>query len=237
MYRIGICDDDEAFCWQTEEYIRAYCERHNLPIDSQIFLSGEELLKYTNSIEQPFDLLLLDIEMEGMDGVAVGLKLRESLANEVTQLVYISCKSSYAMRLFKTRPLDFLIKPVTKDSIEHMMDNYCYLYVQNNNYFEYKNGKNIIRVDQKHILYLQSEGKIIHIYTLHGSGSFYGKLSDTLLTLDSNIFYSVHKSFVINWNHIAEYKVDTIILSDGSYIPVSQSRRNSVKERILKGLK
>lgn len=232
MYRIGICDDDEVFCWQIEGYIRAYCARHDLEVETQIFLTGTKLLECV-SAESPFDLLLLDIEMEQLNGIAVGQELRSDLANEVTQIVYISSKSNYAMQLFKIRPMDFLIKPIDENKIECLMDTYCQLFVHNIHYFEYKNGKSTNRVDQNHILYFQSEGKVIHIHTIHGSDMFYGKLSDTLKILNPQIFCCVHKSFVINWNYIAEYRTDKIILSNGESIPISQSKRSSVKERIL----
>lgn len=232
MYRIGICDDDETFCWQTEEHIRTYCDKYNLQAETQIFLSGKSLLECYNS-EKPFDLLLLDIEMEELNGIAVGQKLRTDLANEITQIVYISSNNSYAMQLFKIRPMDFLIKPVTETDIEQMMNTYCQLFVQNTNYFEYKNGKNICRINQKHILYFQSEGRVIHMYTINGTEMFYGKLSNVLNELNPRTFCCVHKSFVINWNYVAEYRLDKIILSNGVVIPISQSKRSSVREQIL----
>ena len=47
-----------------------------------------------------------------MDGVAIGRLLREELRDSVTQLLYISGQQQYAMALFDTRPLNFLLKPL-----------------------------------------------------------------------------------------------------------------------------
>ena len=56
------------------------------------------------------ELLLLDIEFGGgMDGVKVGEMLRIDLVNEATQIVYVSAVESYAMRLFRNRPMDFCL--------------------------------------------------------------------------------------------------------------------------------
>lgn len=227
MYQIGICDDDETFCWRTEEYIRLYCRKHSLQAETHIFNSGNRLLEYVEK-ERPFDLLLLDIEMDGLNGVSVGRKLRHNLANEVTQIVYVSIKSSYAMELFKVRPMDFLIKPVTMDDIIHIMDVYCRLFAHSINYFEFKNGKSTCKLDQQHIIYLQSKGKVVHINTIHGTEFFYGKLSDALKQLNSDNFFCVHKSYVINWNYVAEYRLDKILLSNRkSFQSASQSEASS----------
>ena len=217
MYQIAICDDDETFCWRTEEYIKTYCRKHNLKAETQVFNSGITLLEYIER-ERPFDLLLLDIEMDGLNGVSVGQKLRHKLENEITQIVYVSIKSSYAMELFKVRPMDFLIKPITMDDITHIMDIYCRLFAHSINYFEFKNGKSTCKLDQQHIICLQSKGKVVHINTIQ---------------LNSENFYCVHKSFIINWNYVAEYRFDKILLSNGEIIPISQSKRSSVRQHIL----
>lgn len=232
MYQIAICDDDETFCWRTEEYIKTYCRKHNLKAETQVFNSGITLLEYIER-ERPFDLLLLDIEMDGLNGVSVGQKLRHKLENEITQIVYVSIKSSYAMELFKVRPMDFLIKPITMDDITNIMDIYCSLFAHSINYFEFKNGKSTCKLDQQHIICLQSKGKVVHINTIHGTEIFYGKLSDALEQLNSENFYCVHKSFIINWNYVAEYRFDKILLSNGEIIPISQSKRSSVRQHIL----
>lgn len=232
MYQIAICDDDETFCWRTEEYIKTYCKKHNLKAETQVFNSGITLLEYIER-ERPFDLLLLDIEMDGLNGVSVGQKLRHKLENEITQIVYVSIKSSYAMELFKVRPMDVLIKPITMDDITHIMDIYCRLFAHSINYFEFKNGKSTCKLDQQHIICLQSKGKVVHINTIHGTEIFYGKLSDALEQLNSENFYCVHKSFIINWNYVAEYRFDKILLSNGEIIPISQSKRSSVRQHIL----
>lgn len=59
-----------------------------------------------------------------MDGVMVGQMIRSDLSNEVTQIVYVSAKESYAMKLFQNRPMDFLVKPVKEKDVEKVMEEY-----------------------------------------------------------------------------------------------------------------
>jgi len=233
MYRIGICDNDEILGLQLENYIQEYCQHHGQKADTLIFLTPGELF---DSIEKdgPFDLLFLDIELKGITGIDVGKILRKALSNEITQIVYISSKTDYTMKLFETHPLYFLIKPVKPEDITHVMNTCDRLFLHNDTYFEYKAGKKMCRVNQRHIMYLQSAGKTIHMYTTFGSNVFYGKLSNALKQLNENLFYSVHRSYIINWNYVAAYHIENLVLSDKTVIPISQSKRKTVRKQILK---
>ena len=71
MYRIGICDDEIEFCTEIEEFVQKYAEKEKITVKTEIFTSGEELFETMKS-ENIFDLLFLDIELGGINGVEVG---------------------------------------------------------------------------------------------------------------------------------------------------------------------
>lgn len=120
MYRIGICDDDLIFCGQIEQYLFDCCPNFNMQMEIIIFVQGTELLSNI-AAEGPFDLLFLDIELLDIDGVNIGKILRSDIANEVTQIVYVSSQMDYALQLFQIRPMDFLLKPVKCVDIEKIV--------------------------------------------------------------------------------------------------------------------
>lgn len=233
MYKIGICDDNEMFCWEMERYILDYCNMIHLEIETLIFVSGEELLEHWTTGHR-LDLLLLDIELQTTNGISIGSEIRKNIESESTQIVFISIRKDYAMQLFKIRPLDFLIKPVSYEDIAKTIDTFCTLFVNLNSNFEYHHNKRTYRIDQRNIICMQSSGKIITIYTPGREYHYYGKLSSCMQQLDHTIFIHVHKSYIINVNYVTEYKANELILVNGSRIPISQARRQSVKEFILK---
>ncbi|MEE1258418.1 MAG: response regulator, partial [Lachnospiraceae bacterium] len=114
MYRIGICDDEIEFCTEIGEFVQKYAEKEKITVKTEIFTSGEALFETMNH-ENTFDLLFLDIELGGINGVEVGHRLREKVENEAMQIIYVSSKESYAMQLFQIRPFDFLTKPVNME--------------------------------------------------------------------------------------------------------------------------
>lgn len=232
MYTIGICDDDEAFCWETEKHIIKYCRSIHMKMETYIFTSGNDLSRFLQS-GSPMDLLFLDIKLPDTSGIDIARTIRRKLENENLQIVFISGKKDYALHLFDARPLDFLVKPISYEKISHIMDTYCRLYAATKRYLEFSIHKQTHRLDQRCILYLQSDAKIITLYTCTGKYQFYGKLSEYFPQLDSTLFVWVHKSFIINTNHVMEYHASSLVMIDGAHIPISKTRRKMVKEYIM----
>ena len=232
MYRIGICDDEIEFCTEIEEYVREYAEKEKITVEIEIFTSGEALFE-TMKNENTIDLLFLDIELGGIDGVEVGRRLREKIENEAMQIVYVSSKESYAMQLFQIRPFDFLTKPVTMEKITKVLSEYKRLFIDRNMFFSYQGGKSTYRVSENEILYFQCEGKKIQIITTKDKREYYGKMADVEKQISMNKFCVVHKSYIVNINYVSEFCPDEVVMCNEIRIPISQSMRKKVREKIL----
>lgn len=235
MYRIGICDDDYMFCAQMEKGLEDFAREMAIIIEIEVFLSGEDYLEYMVG-KQPLDILFLDIELGGTDGISVGQKIRCDLTNEVTQIVYVSSKQSYAMSLFQNRPMDFLVKPVEKEDICKIMHEYRRLFDRKKDFFEFHVGKTSYRVATDRIMYFQCEGKKIHIVTSDNNDrQFYGTMRDVEKQVNMDTFCIIHKSYIVNVNYVAEFHIDEVIMTTNVALPISQPMRKKVRQRVLEG--
>lgn len=232
MFRIGICDDDEQFTLQMENFVSEYANKNDISVEIHTFLNAEKLFLSIRE-DGPFEILFLDIELGDNTGIDIGKIIRSDLKNEIMQIVFISAKEEYALQLFDIRPMNFLIKPVDYQKVAYIMDEYERLFYRHNSYFTYNVGKRTYRMYENCILYFQSQGKKIQMVTLDGTEEFYGKLSDVVSQLNEQMFCIVHKSYVINLRYVAQYRSDSIVMVNGDEIPVSQSMKQKVKERIL----
>lgn len=168
-----------------------------------------------------------------MTGIEVGRFLRQNLKNEVIQIIYVSAKESYAMQLFDTRPMNFLIKPINYKKIKYILDEYQRLYGFQKRFFQYKIGKTIYEVNEQCILYFQSQGKKIRFITQDKEVEFYGKLSEVSQRLNVQQFCTIHKSYVVNLRYVTLYGKDYMQMVNGEKLPISRSMRQYVSERIL----
>ena len=235
MYRIGICDDEITFGNLIEKYLEEYARKKGIRFDISVFLTGEG---YLESLREGMvlDLLFLDIEFGGgMDGVKVGEMLRIDLVNEATQIVYVSAVESYAMRLFRNRPMDFLPKPVKRQDIERVMNEYIRVFGKKRGaVFEYGIGRRRFRVAEDDIQYFQCVGRKVGIVTGKGENAqFYGNMDEIEKQLDEGRFWRIHKSYIVNVSYVSEFGAREVCLRNGERLPVSRTFRESVQEKLL----
>lgn len=235
MYRIGICDDNIAVGAEIEKYLLKYASTENFEdIEIEVFLSGEDLCRTIRNDSNVLHLLFLDIELGDMDGISVGSILREEMKNEVTQVVFISYTQEYAMQLFKVRPMDFLIKPITYNKIYDIMQIYRNLFLGIKMFLKYKKGRNSYQIAQSEIVCIKCEGKKICLVTNREEIEFYGKMADVSKQLDPVKFWTIHKSFIINVDYVFSFGRDEIKMMNGDKLAVSKTYKKEVANKILR---
>lgn len=232
MLRIAICDDEKIICTQLEDMLSDIGKIINQEVETDVYYSGEELCNYLYN-DNRYDLIFLDIELYQINGVEVGKRIRNELYDELTQIVYISGNESYAMELFEIRPLNFLIKPFTKEKIESVLLKALKLLDKENSFFEYKNGNVTFSVLIKDILYFESHGRKVNITLSNETKSFYGKLSTVEEQINNQGFIMIHKSYLINLNHCIEYTYEYVKMSNQEILTISQNNRKLVREKLM----
>lgn len=230
MLKIAICDDDKALCLQLQDMLNEIIEN----IDAEIFVfnTGEELCDLLTDGNR-FDIIFLDIELCEINGVEVGRKIRNELNDETTQIIYISAKDSYAMELFDIRPLNFLVKPLKKEKIESVLKTAKKIMLSNNQYYEYKIGNVNFNILISDILYFESNGRKVKIIMKNDEKEYYGKLSEVEEKLKNSEFLFIHKSYLINFNHVIEYAYEYVKMSNNEILGISQNNRKAIREKLL----
>ncbi|HHZ02771.1 MAG TPA: response regulator transcription factor [Tissierellia bacterium] len=233
MFKIAICDDENVICQQLNNILMDIGVKTGEEFIIHEFNSGEDLYNFLLTGNR-CELIFLDIELREINGVEVGKKIREELDDETTQIVYISGKESYAMELFAVRPLNFLIKPLKAEKIEQVLKTARKIMHCSNPFFEYRIGNVNFNVLLKDVLYFESRGRKVRIITRDDEIEYYGKLSEVEEKLKNEDFFFIHKSFLINYNHVIEYGYDYVKMSNKEQLSISQNNRKAVREKLLK---
>lgn len=232
MYSIGICDDGENICASIENMLLQYAKGKNIQIDTNVWYTGEGLKKYLETGGQ-LDILFLDIELFRMTGIEVGDYIRNQLDDMGMQIIYISGKVSYAQQLFKTQPLDFLVKPISQSQISDVLEMAFRVMRHKNEKFEFRQGKDYYYVPMGDIVYFGSEGRKVKIVTLKETFEFYGRLKEIAKRLPED-FIIIHKSYIVNKEYIFRYAYEMVELMNGTILTISPANRKRVRERILR---
>lgn len=227
-----ICDDEKSTCTELEQILLNYASERSVKLQIDVFYSGDSMAKYLYQ-ENLLDILFLDIELPGINGIEIGDYIRRILENEQIFIIYISSKRQYAMELFQNRPFDFLIKPLDDDKIYHILDKIFRIVGKSNCIFQYQINGVIYRIQYRDIIYFQSIGRKINIIMRGETKSFYGKLKDIEGRLPAYLFLNIHKSYVINFNYVKEYMYEKITMVNGDILNISKTNRAMVRRKIL----
>lgn len=232
MYNIGICDDGENICTSIENMLLQYAQEKNIQVDTNVWYTGESLRNYLVSGGY-LDILFLDIELFKMTGIEVGAYIRNQLDNMSLQIVYISGKASYAQQLFKTQPLDFLVKPILQKQINEVMDIALKIAKKRNERFEFKQGKDYYYIPMGDIVYFESKGRKVKVVTMKAAFEFYGKLKNIVKCL-SDDFIIIHQSYIINKEYVFRYTYEMVELINGTILTISPVNRKFVRNKLLR---
>lgn len=200
--------------------------------DSQMAL--KEIMENKNAI----DLLLLDIEMPGLDGISVG---REVSKTNIS-IVLVSGHNNYGSEAFGINAVDYIMKPLTYDRFllslfkvwEHkrLHDN-RYQGTTNDFLFVPGDGRNsIVKVFLYDMLYIEAEHNYSTIFTFTNKILTHSTIREFDSQLSWRDFMRSHRSYLVNLIHIKETKNMEIIMDNGSVIPISENYKKAVWERL-----
>lgn len=229
MFRIAICDDEKAVASQIENILLKYSKRTYLEVDITMFYSGEELYRYIESGHE-FDLIYLDIEMKIMSGLEVGKKIRNIMKDHKTEIVYISGKDGYDRKLFDVQPLHFIPKPISPKMVIKDLKLAMLRGDKLRGIFTYRKTIETYKVQIKDIMYFESLNREIKIVTINNEDTFYGIIQEIFETVAKYQFIRIHRSYVVNYRHVAIFKYDKVIMRNGIQLTISQPRRKEVRE-------
>ena len=224
-YRIGICDDEMSTCSWLEMAIHDYMTWHNYKCQIYVWDSSDTFIKeLKNKVD--IDILFLDIRMLGIDGIEAGVYIREHIKDKYMNIIYMSSAIDYAMQLFKIHPYEFLEKPFNKDRLYKILDDLMDMYMKNSDMFFFKKRGDQIGIRFNDICYFQSDRKHVQIIKSDGMDEYVGKLSDIINDLPA-FFVPVGKSYIVNINHVREFHIEYIVMSNGENINISKAYRET----------
>lgn len=232
MYKIGICDDDKVLCAALEEQIYALEAELAVKFEIEVWYSGESIQRDLEK-GMELDLIFLDIELAQKSGIEVGSFIRKEMEDIKTHIVYISSRESYAMKLFKIQPLDFLVKPITTEELKEVIERSIRQNRAEQFFFEYQKNGSLYRIAAGDIIYFMSMDKKIVIVKQDGTEEFYGKLKHITEQLPAD-FMMIHQSYIINQNYVSEYSYENVTMTNGAALNISKPYRKEVRSRILK---
>ena len=227
-YAVSICDDSEVDRFFLSALVKKWAEKTGREVRTFEYPSAEQFLFHFP--DQMTDLLLLDIEMGGMDGVTLAKKLRSK--NDALQIVFITGYSDYIAEGYEVSALHYLMKPVKEEKLFSVLNRAAEKIQKNERLLVLETGGELVRLPIYSIRYADVQGNYV---TAHADGDHTAKM--TLSQLEKQLddrFYRVGRSAIVNLTQIARVTKTDIFLNDGTLVPLPRGAYEGVNQAIIK---
>jgi len=228
MITIAICDDEHEERTYVTGLVQDWATTRNHATRVRHFQSAEAFL-FAYEDDQAYDILLLDIQMQGLDGVSLARQVRAG--NKEAQIIFITGYMEYIADGYDVEALNYLLKPVTAQKLTAVLDRAVEKLAQVEKAIFIQQGGENIRIPLYEIRYLE----VMHNHVTIHAGIVY-KVKKTLAALEEELdqnFFRVGRSFIVNLRYVRKSTKTEVYLADGITIPLSRGMYAALNQAII----
>lgn len=220
--RILVCDDDALMLEQLKGYINLFFEKISVKCPEIIcFSDGESLL----ADKGDKDILFLDIEMPGINGIYVGNELKK--ANDRIIIFIITSYSEYLDEAMRFHVFRYLSKPLDKQRFFRNMKDAVDLYNTITVKVPVETKQGIHTLLASSIIMIEAQGRNVIVHTTLQDFESIHNMQYWLNLLPKNCFFQIHRSFIVNFEHISDFDHSLVHLSDNHFRAYLTKRKYS----------
>lgn len=232
MLRILICDDEPAAIMEYENRIKVLGGKHNIDLSIQSFKNAEQLFFYMEDERAIVDIIYMDIQMPGIDGISAAIKLREEGYNG--EIIFLTKQSEKAIKGYDVQAFHYIVKKESDEedferiflSVADQVQNKTTEYITFQGIGESRN------VAIRDISYFSVNRRIITVHFGSESFEFYSSMDKVETTMMEYGFLRVQRSYLVNIDYIRDFTAETITMMDGTAITISRKNSKQIREAI-----
>lgn len=229
MISVAVCDDSIIECSRIAGKIKELLDETGVPCLIRQFNSGKELLQ----AQESFDIIFLDILMDGLDGMKTAELFRRE--NPDTVLVFVTSSRKYVFDAYEVEAFRYLLKPLEDGQLRKVLG----LAVQKaerevQDFLIVNKERQKKKLFLKDIYYFEIKGRLVYV---HGKGeilAFYEQIGALEKSLLGRGFFRCHKSYLVNLKYVDVYNRQEIILDNGEKIILAKRRYEEFCQEFLK---
>lgn len=229
----AICEDEKPVLKYIYHQLQAAFLSHHHEILFDCYLSGEELLN-ASSNGKKYQILFLDIEMPGINGIELCRKLR--LIHPEALIVFISNREELVFQTFEVRPFAFIRKSHFKEELPVLIRNLEQEWNLNKELIiqiHEQNSTCVYSFNINDIIYIEALAKTCRVVTSDSEQFIRYRLSDFETQLTKYGFLHPHRSYLVNFRYIFCIKKDTLLLDNKTELPLSRRRRLDIQQQFI----
>lgn len=229
-YRIAVTDDNPADITYISSILRRWADARGFSVHIDSYPSAEAFL-FQYEEDPVCDIILLDIEMAGMDGVTLAKTLREK--NSMAVIIFITGYSDYIAEGYDVSALHYLMKPVEPDRFMQVLDRAVERLRREEKLLTVKTANEVVRIPMSRVLFMEAARNYVTVHT-EDRGEFVvrHKLGDFENELDER-FLRVGRSYIVNLTRIYRITKTELSFPDGTVLPLPRGAYDTLNRAII----
>lgn len=225
--KLAFCDDDPAF----RALLRAAAEK---ALDGPDCFEASSAAELSAALEhRGFDLIFLDIDMPGLDGIRFGEQLRVRGCR--ADIIYVSNMEDKVYEIFHVHPWSFIRKSRYAEELPGVLAEYLRARrVPDGTLLLPGDGGQTVSADPAELIYAEAVGKTQKLVFAGAEPALVRtSMHDLETRLSPHGFIRVHKGFLVNYRFIRKITSRSVLLDSGGDLPVGRDRLSAARERYL----
>lgn len=234
MLHITICDDEPVQLSLLEAFVTDWARQKNAEIKIDLCKNADQFL-FLWEEKKDIDILLLDIEMPGMNGILLAHKLRDM--GENLQILFVTGMTEFALEGYDVDAVSYLLKPVRRERLFACLDKAQARCGQKEPELLLESVGELVRVKLMDISYLESLGHDTMVHCLSRTEPVRCKKGilqmERRLQQESASFFKIHRSCLINLAHVERITRKEVQMETSERLPIARGRWEELNRAYL----
>jgi len=217
----AVCEDNPS----EQSKLLAILEKSEIPAETAVYCCGEDFLKEYR--KGKFDLIFMDIYMDGLNGVEVVGRLRE-MGDDVP-VAFITTSTDYALESYRLEALKYIEKPLKEKAVLELLE-FARLKKEYTPRLLLKKSGREFSLPFERILYVEQRDHTLYLYLTGGEAVQIQERMDVIEPqFAGQPFFRCHKSYLVNLTHVAELdrELMVFVMKEGDNVHI---RRESMSK-------
>lgn len=231
--RIAILDDTPADRLLLRDCAVCWAKEAGVSLDPAPFLvgSGEGLLDVF--VPEAFDVIFLDIYLEGCSGVEIARRIRQ--VDRQCCLVFSSSSADFATDSYEVNASWYLVKPYSQEKVKRALERCNGILQEKTRFISVPGQGGQIRLPLHQIAWTECENRKILVHFKDGGRTYVmlrqGEMAEALLRYP--YFCDCMKGLIVNFEAVEKLSDNCFLLQDGHTLPISRLKYRTVREQYL----
>lgn len=230
IYKTAICDD----CVSDVDYLVYLTEGWAQSTGNLVIIrrfSSAEAFLFCYEQERDFDILLLDIEMGGQNGIELARKIRRE--NDTVQIIFITGFPDYMSQGYEVYALHYLLKPIDTGKLHAVPDRAASNLKKAEKRLTVTFDRQTDFVPFDRISYIEARRQFVDIHTDNRIYPMKASLGEMEAALDQR-FLRCQRSFLVNLGFVVRIRNSCVVLKGGEEIPIGRGKAKEIGEAIIR---